>query len=104
MPFFVGIFEVVSVVLRKKPKLSWFKTSKTKQQHKNLKIMKKAILTIGLFSLVMVLTSFTTRETTTVIRVDNIETVNLAKNQAAGGNEKLDLVGNQGAGGNKKVD
>ena len=63
--------------------------------------MKKAILTIGLFSLVMILTSFTTTET---IKVDNNTIVELAGNQAAGGNKKVDLAGNQAAGGNKKVD
>ena len=49
--------------------------------------MKKAILTIGLFSLVMILTSFTTTET---IKVDNNTIVELAGNQAAGGNKKVD--------------
>ena len=52
--------------------------------------MKKAILTIGLFSLVMILTSFTTPDTTTVLRVDNNTIVNLAGNQAVGGNKKVD--------------
>ena len=52
--------------------------------------MKKAILTIGLFSLVMVLTSFTKAETNPVITVDN--------------NGNVELVGNTSAGGNKKVD
>ncbi|MDI6045352.1 3-oxoacyl-ACP reductase [Flavobacterium yafengii] len=66
--------------------------------------MKKAILTIGLFSLVMILTSFTTPETTTVLRVDNNTIVDLAGNQAVGGNKKVDLAGNQAVGGNKKVD
>jgi hypothetical protein len=33
--------------------------------------MKKAILTIGLFSLVMVLTSFTTPESTNAIKLEN---------------------------------
>lgn len=58
--------------------------------------MKKAILTIGLFSLVMVLTSFTSNEEVTstndkaqVFKIENV---------------KLELVGNGGTGHNKKVD
>ena len=65
--------------------------------------MKKAILTIGLFSLVMVLTSFTTPETDISIddKKSNLE-INGA--QSAGGNKKLDINGAQSAGGNKKLD
>ena len=66
--------------------------------------MKKAILTIGLFSLMMILTSFTTPETTNVLRGGGNTIVNLNGNQAAGGNQKVDLNGNQAAGGNQKVD
>ena len=66
--------------------------------------MKKAILTIGLFSLVMVLTSFTTPETATVLRRGGNTIVNLNGGQAAGGNQKVDLNGGQAAGGNKKID
>ena len=65
--------------------------------------MKKAILTIGLFSLVMILTSFTTHETTTKLN-NNTTNVDLVGNGAAGGNQKLDLVGNGAAGGNQKLD
>ena len=53
--------------------------------------MKKAILTIGLFSLVMILTSFTTPETSNVSKIEN-------------NNTSVDLVGSGSAGGNKKVD
>jgi hypothetical protein len=67
--------------------------------------MKKAILTIGLFSLVMVLTSFTTPETASVSRVENNNTfADLVGGTSAGGNKKVDLVGGTSAGGNKKVD
>ncbi|MFV8335690.1 3-oxoacyl-ACP reductase [Flavobacterium sp. RSP29] len=65
--------------------------------------MKKAILTIGLFSLVMILTSFTTPEKTDTFLINSFS-VDLTGNQGAGGNKKVDLTGNQGAGGNKKVD
>ena len=63
--------------------------------------MKKAILTIGLFSLVMILTSFTTPET---IKVENNAIVELNGAQSVGGNKKVDLNGAQSVGGNKKVD
>ncbi len=66
--------------------------------------MKKAILTIGLFSLVMILTSFTTPETTNVSKAENNATVDLVGGGSAGGNKKVDLVGGGSAGGNKKVD
>jgi hypothetical protein len=80
----------------------WFQ-NKTKQNN-NIKtqIMKKAILTIGLFSLVMILTSFTTPETKNNTKVENNTIVELNGNQTAG-NKKVDLNGNQTAG-NKKVD
>jgi hypothetical protein len=48
--------------------------------------MKKSILTIGLFSLVMVLTSFTT-ETNNVISLEEILQVEM----------KLDIIGNAAA-------
>jgi hypothetical protein len=82
----------------------WFK-NKTKQNN-NIKtqIMKKAILTIGLFSLVMILTSFTTPETKNNAKVENNAIVDLTGNQSLGGNKKVDLTGNQSLGGNKKVD
>jgi len=66
--------------------------------------MKKAILSIGLFSLVMVLTSFTTPETDPVVTIDNNGNVELVGTQSTGGNKKVDLVGTQSTGGNKKVD
>jgi general stress protein YciG len=66
--------------------------------------MKKAILTIGLFSLMMILTSFTTPETTNNIKVKNSTAVELVGGQATGGNQKLDLVGGQATGGNQKLD
>jgi hypothetical protein len=82
----------------------WFK-NKTKQNN-NIKtqIMKKAILTIGLFSLVMILTSFTTPEAKNISNVENNSNVELTGSQSAGGNKKLDLTGSQSAGGNKKLD
>jgi hypothetical protein len=67
--------------------------------------MKKSILTIGLFSLVMVLTSFTTPETTTTkLTADNNGAVEINGAQSAGGNRKVDINGAQSAGGNRKVD
>ena len=61
--------------------------------------MKKAILTIGLFSLVMVLTSFTSNEKiTSTTKNDNKAEVFKIENV------KLNLAGNGGTGGNKKVD
>jgi hypothetical protein len=62
--------------------------------------MKKAIVTIGLFSLVMVLTSFNSNEEiTTTIKKDNKAEVFKIENV------KLDLVGNGStSSGNKKVD
>lgn len=66
--------------------------------------MKKSILTIGLFSLVMVLTSFTNSEIISVPKVDNNTYIGIDGNQSAGGNKKVDIDGNQSAGGNKKVD
>jgi hypothetical protein len=86
--------------------------------------MKKATLTIGLFTLVMVLTSFTTPETSTPSIVDNtvITSIDGTGSQDAGGNRKHDYTGNstiqtstiqiaeidgtgsQDAGGNRKHD
>lgn len=60
--------------------------------------MKKAILTIGLFSLVMVLTSFTSTEQVTSTTNDSKSEVFKIENT------KLDLVGNGATGGNKKMD
>lgn len=65
--------------------------------------MKKTILTIGLFTLVMGLTSFTTPEQkTTIEKGTNLLYIN--GSQSAGGNKKVDINGSQSAGGNKKVD
>jgi hypothetical protein len=64
--------------------------------------MKKAILTIGLFSLVMILTSFTTSEEK-VLTVINTP-VELNGSASVGGNKKVDLNGSASVGGNKKVD
>jgi hypothetical protein len=80
------------------------------QKQKNYKkhktqIMKKAILTTGLFSLMMILTSFTTTETVSNTNVsNNISSLDLVGSGSAGGNKKVDLVGSGSAGGNKKVD
>nr|WP_315160456.1 3-oxoacyl-ACP reductase [uncultured Flavobacterium sp.] len=65
--------------------------------------MKKAILTFGLFSLMMVLTSFTSPETASN-KVEGKISVDLVGSGSAGGNKKVDLVGSGSAGGNKKVD
>jgi hypothetical protein len=62
--------------------------------------MKKAILTISLFSLVMILTSFTTPETSN----NDINISNSTASQATGDNLKLDIRGAQASGGNVKVD
>jgi hypothetical protein len=85
--------------------------------------MKKATLTIGLFTLVMVLTSFTTPETTTTTILHNTTNSPIDGNggQDTGGNRKVDYTGNdaqvaltnqsdidgnggQDTGGNRKVD
>jgi len=66
--------------------------------------MKKAILTIGLFSLVMILTSFTTPETVTKLNNNNTTSIDYAGSGAAGGNQKLDYAGSGAAGGNQKLD
>lgn len=83
--------------------------------------MKKATLTIGLFTLMMILTSFTAPETSTA---DDtlITSIDRSGGQSAGGNKKVDYNGStielsktaqmtyidrsggQSAGGNKKVD
>jgi hypothetical protein len=57
--------------------------------------MKKAILTFGLLSLVMILTSFTKPETTTVGAVGS---------GSAGGTVRLDAVGSGSAGGTVRLD
>jgi hypothetical protein len=62
--------------------------------------MKKVILTISLFSLVMILTSFTTPETSN----NDINITNTTASQATSGNVKLDIRGAQSTGGNVKLD
>ena len=65
--------------------------------------MKKAILTFGLLSLVMILTSFTTPETTKVT-VNNNTTLEAVGSGAAGGTVRLDAVGSGAAGGTVRLD
>ena len=64
--------------------------------------MKKSILTIGLFSLVMILTSFTTPET--AAKLNNNTSIGLTGNQSVGQDRKVDLTGNQSVGQDRKVD
>ena len=80
--------------------------------------MKKSLLTIGLCSLVMVLTSFTTPETDPIVTIDangNVEVVNTVATQEMNkkditsssivmSNKKVEIIGSGSAGGNKKVD
>ena len=66
--------------------------------------MKKSILTIGLFSLAIALTSFTSNQTDPVIVIDANGNVEIVGAGSAGGNKKVDIVGAGSAGGNKKVD
>jgi hypothetical protein len=80
--------------------------------------MKKAILTIGLFSLVMVLTSFTTQETNNAIELENKAngSVSIREDKKMDNtyevfkieNRRLDIVGGgstgQNDGGNTKQD
>lgn len=65
--------------------------------------MKKAILTIGLFTLVMGLTSFTTPEPKRTVE-KGTSLIDINGSQSAGGNKKVDINGSQSAGMNKKVD
>jgi hypothetical protein len=79
--------------------------------------MKKLALTTGLFSLVMVLTSFNTSETTNDILINNT-TVGIDGNQSVGQSRKVDMMGsdlsnqtmtvsidgNQSVGQSRKVD
>lgn len=66
--------------------------------------MKKSILTIGLFSLIMILTSFTTPETVSATNVENNGSIELSGSGATGGTKKLDLSGSGATGGTKKLD
>ena len=59
--------------------------------------MKKSIFAIGLLSLVMVLTSFTTTE------IKNAQT-QAAGQTASGGNVRLDAAGQTASGGNVRLD
>ena len=63
--------------------------------------MKKAILTFGLFSLVMILTSFTTPETSKVTVSNTLEAVGSG---AAGRTVRLDAVGSGAAGRTVRLD
>ena len=65
--------------------------------------MKKTILTIGLFTLVMGLTSFTTPKQKTAIE-KGTNLLDISGSQSAGRNKKVDISGSQSAGRNKKVD
>jgi hypothetical protein len=72
--------------------------------------MKKSILTIGLFSLVMILTSFTTPETNSIIGQGSTSSGNMkldiiGQGSTSSGNMKLDIIG-QGStsSGNMKLD
>lgn len=65
--------------------------------------MKKAILTFGLFSLMMVLTSFTSPENVTA-NLNTNSPIELVGGASTGGNRKVDLVGGASTGGNRKVD
>jgi hypothetical protein len=66
--------------------------------------MKKATLTIGLFTLVMVLTSFTTPETSTSRIANNTTKLSIDGNggQDTGGNRKVDYNGKNSNGASKK--
>ena len=64
--------------------------------------MKKAILTIGLFSLVMILTSFTTPETSKVTVNNN--TIEAAGSGATGRTMRLDAAGSGATGGTMRLD
>jgi hypothetical protein len=66
-------------------------------------IMKKSFLAIGLLSLVMILTSFTTPETTKAT-VNNTTTVEAAGSGVVGGNFRLDAAGSGVVGGNFRLD
>lgn len=65
--------------------------------------MKKSILTIGLLSLVMILTSFTTPETTKV-NINNNTNVEAAGSGSVGGTVRLDAAGSGSVGGTVRLD
>jgi hypothetical protein len=64
--------------------------------------MKKSIFAIGLLSLVMILTSFTTPETNKA--TNNNSTLQAAGSGSAGGGKILDAAGSGSAGGGKILD
>jgi hypothetical protein len=66
--------------------------------------MKKAILTIGLFSLVMVLTSFTTPETSNNTKVDNNTNLNIIGQGSVKNDVKVDIIGQGSVKNDVKVD
>ncbi|MEL1255707.1 hypothetical protein AAEO57_18080 [Flavobacterium sp. DGU38] len=78
--------------------------------------MKKLALTTGLFSFVMVLTSFNTSATTTNDIIINNTTIGIDGNQSVGQSRKVDMMGsdlsnqkvsidgNQSVGQSRKVD
>ncbi|TRX37737.1 3-oxoacyl-ACP reductase [Flavobacterium restrictum] len=66
--------------------------------------MKKTILTIGLFSLVMVLTSFTSNEKAAKNINEKNTSIEINGGSSVGGNKKVDINGGSSVGGNKKVD
>jgi hypothetical protein len=65
--------------------------------------MKKAILTFGLLSLVMVLTSFTAPQTVKAT-INNNTTIQAAGAGSAGGTIRLDAAGAGSAGGTIRLD
>jgi hypothetical protein len=75
------------------------------KKYNNIKtqiIMKKSLFTIGLLSLVMILTSFTTPETK--VTANNTTTVDQAGAGSTGGNVRLDQAGAGSTGGNVRLD
>jgi hypothetical protein len=64
--------------------------------------MKKSILAIGLLSLVMILTSFTTPQNN--INISTTTTVDHSGQGATGGNVRLDHSGQGATGGNVRLD
>lgn len=64
--------------------------------------MKKSILTIGLFSLMMILTSFTTSETKSTVKSE--PNLNIIGSGSAGQTIKVDIIGSGSAGQTIKVD
>lgn len=88
-------------------KSSRYVNVKQKQQHKKSQIMKKSILTIGLFSLVMILTSFTTPTSDDIIGQGSTGgnmKLDIIGQGSTGGNMKLDIIGQGSTGGNMKLD